>query len=320
MHGAAITLARMALELPHRYDVILATDMIDLASFMAHARHRFGSTPTASYFHENQLTYPPPPGSKQDLHYGFINYNSALIADQVLFNSRFHRQVFINELPRLLKHFPDFNNLETVGEVAGKSRVLPVGMDFSALKAAQSADLTEGPARIVWNHRWEYDKQPEVFFEALYALQGGGSAFQVIILGESFRNQPEEFLEGQGRLRDHILHWGYAESTQQYAKLLWQADIQVSCAIQEFFGISTLEAMYTNCAPLLPNRLAYPELLPEVYHLDHLYDGFDPFVQKLKYMVDNVGHTRGISLHEVSARYAWERVIGQYDDMIDELA
>lgn len=320
MHGAAITLARMALELPHRYDVIFATDMIDLASFLAHARHRFGRTPTTIYFHENQLTYPPPPGSKRDLHYGFINYNSALIADRVLFNSHFHRRVFIEELPRLLKHFPDFNNLETIAEISDKSRVLPVGMDYSTLETARIADAPGGPARILWNHRWEYDKQPDVFFEALYALQEGGSAFEVIILGESFRNQPEEFLEAQRRLHDHIRHWGYTESRQRYAEQLWEADIHVSCAIQEFFGISTLEALYAGCTPLLPNRLTYPELLPVAYHPNHLYDGFDPFVSKLRNMVAEVEETRGFSLHEVARQYEWQKVIHKYDEMIDDLA
>ena len=42
------------------------------------------------YFHENQITYPwsdndPDIKLKRDQHYGFINYTSALIADEIIF-------------------------------------------------------------------------------------------------------------------------------------------------------------------------------------------------------------------------------------------
>ena len=39
-------------------------------------------------------------------HYGFINYSSALAADQVLFNSNYHKDSFIEELKLFLKKIP----------------------------------------------------------------------------------------------------------------------------------------------------------------------------------------------------------------------
>ena len=92
MHGGAVTLARKFLASPLIPDLILATDMLDLTTFLALSADRTASLPTAIYFHENQLTYPWSPEDRdlilrRDKHYGFINYTSALAANAVLFNS-----------------------------------------------------------------------------------------------------------------------------------------------------------------------------------------------------------------------------------------
>src|SRR5690242_21930973 len=58
MHGGAVTLASRFLAAPHSPDLILATDMLDLTSFLALTREKSARCPCALYFHENQLTYP----------------------------------------------------------------------------------------------------------------------------------------------------------------------------------------------------------------------------------------------------------------------
>ncbi|MCS7260956.1 MAG: DUF3524 domain-containing protein, partial [Anaerolineae bacterium] len=75
------------------------------------------------------------------------------------------------ELPRLLKHFPDYNELETIEALRAKSTVLPLGIDLTRLDAFRPAarKRPNTPPLILWNHRWEYDKNPCEFFEALYA-------------------------------------------------------------------------------------------------------------------------------------------------------
>ncbi|NIN36237.1 MAG: DUF3524 domain-containing protein, partial [Gammaproteobacteria bacterium] len=67
-------------------------------------------------FHENQLTYPWSPTDsdtthQRDAHYAFINFSSALAAEAVLFNSKYHRLSFHEQLPDFLKSFPDHNEL-----------------------------------------------------------------------------------------------------------------------------------------------------------------------------------------------------------------
>ncbi|HSR31236.1 MAG TPA: DUF3524 domain-containing protein, partial [Anaerolineae bacterium] len=119
MQGGAVTLAHKVRALNERPDLVLASDMLNLPVFLTLAGEGLATMPVALYFHENQLTYPLQSGEKRDLHYGFINFVSALRADAVLFNSAYHLEAFFEELPRLLKHFPDYNELWAVDALRG---------------------------------------------------------------------------------------------------------------------------------------------------------------------------------------------------------
>jgi hypothetical protein len=121
MQGGAVELAAQAkalLAAGEMPDAVLATDMVHLPAWLGLLREGLpGRTPVLCYMHENQLTYPWRPGEKPDLTYGMINWLSQVAADAVLFNSRYHQESWFDELPRLLKHFPDYNHLELVAAV-----------------------------------------------------------------------------------------------------------------------------------------------------------------------------------------------------------
>ncbi|MBP6731839.1 MAG: DUF3524 domain-containing protein, partial [Chitinophagales bacterium] len=147
MHIGAVELAAKAINPEVKFkngatkpDLILATDMLDLATFLGLTKSWSHNIPTAIYFHENQLNYPWSPTDadvklKRDAHYAFINYTSALAADRVFFNSHYHMQAFLTELPKFLQTFPDYNNLATVDAIAKKSLVLPLALDLKKLDA-----------------------------------------------------------------------------------------------------------------------------------------------------------------------------------------
>jgi len=322
MQGGALELAQQVenyCRTVGRPDALLVTDMVNLPALLALSRPWLDSVPSIFYTHENQLTYPPPPGEKRDLTYGMINVLSMVVADAIAFNSQYHLDEFFDEVPRLLKHFPDYNHLEIIPQLKEKSIVLPVGLKLGWLDQYRpsSRSLEQTPLRILWNQRWEYDKNPAEFFAALYTLHDAGLPFQLIVAGENFRQQPAEFAEAKERLADHIIHFGFAKDRELYASLLWEADLVVSTAHHEFFGISILEAIYCDCYPLLPHRLSYPELLPESLHNDYLYHSFDELVARLQWGAKNPAAVRAVNLHSIAAVYDWRNIAPRYDKLIE---
>jgi glycosyltransferase involved in cell wall biosynthesis len=85
--------------------------------------------------------------------------------------------------------------------------------------------------------------------------------FRVSVIGESFREAPAVFDRARERWADRIDRWGYQQKRADYEAALREADVIVSTADHEFFGIGVVEAVAAGAYPLVPNRLAYPEVL-----------------------------------------------------------
>ncbi len=322
MQGAALTLAQAARSLVARDgppDLLLATDMLHLPAFLGFTRRFLGDPPVALYMHENQLTYPPPPGTKPDLTYAMINWLSMAAADRIFFNSAYHRAVFFEALPRLLKHFPDYTHTPLIEAVVARCEVLPVGVDLRRLDGP-CPDRADGPTVILWNQRWEYDKDPATFFAALYRLADEGLPFRLILAGENFRRSPQEFEEARRRMADRLLHFGYAEP-EVYPCLLRQADVVVSTARQEFFGVAVVEAIYAGAFPVLPRRLTYPDLIPPAYHDRCLYDDLEGLVTRLRWAVTHRERARAIAraLRPIVASFDWAELAPRYDERLAAL-
>jgi glycosyltransferase involved in cell wall biosynthesis len=334
MQGGALTLAEQARALNVRPDLILASDMLNLPAFLGLTRDFLSGVPTALYCHENQLTYPlPPPLSppmggrkggeqKRDLTYGMINWLSMLAADRVFFNSHHHLKDWFEELPRLLKHFPDHTHVHRIAEVQAKSEVLPVGCDLRRLDPdkSQIANRKSQIPLILWNQRWEYDKAPEVFFRALYALADEGLDFQVALAGKSYRQSAPEFEAARERLEARVVHFGHADETQ-YKALLRRADVVVSTALHEFFGIAIVEAIYCGCFPVLPHRLSYPEIIPPSYHENCLYEDFEGLLTRLRWTLVYSDQTRALAtkLRPAVARFDWSKMGPHYDELLSQI-
>jgi len=312
MHGGAVSLANAFETLEESFQLILASDMLDLATFLSLTRKRTFHIPTAIYFHENQMSYPWSPEDrdlkdKRDKHYGFINYTSALTADHIFFNSEFHRTSFFSELPRLLKHFPDYNELDSIEKIKLKSSVLYLGMDLKRFDDYQT-EPKETPI-ILWNHRWEYDKNPVEFFNLLDKLVENRIKFKLVILGENFSESPETFQRHIKKLEDNILHAGFVETFEEYATWLWKSDILPITNIQDFFGASIMEAVYCGNHPILPHRLTYPELFPT----ETFYENEIELYEKTIFALNNIDTFRKSNLQNTAFNFNWSHMAPIYD-------
>jgi glycosyltransferase involved in cell wall biosynthesis len=321
MHGGAVTLAMKALKDEFIPDLNIGTDMMDFSVFLSLTRKRWGNIPAVLYFHENQLTYPwsetDADKGKRDHHYAYINFTSALSADAILFNSHYHRNSFLTALPAFLQQFPDFQNGECAEHLNQNSRVLPLGMDLKTL-AALPRNKAEKPV-ILWTHRWEYDKNPDGFFRVLKTLADQGFDFDLIVLGKEYPKVPPIFKQAKAWFSDRIRHWGYAESLEQYHQLLSEATLRPVTSNQDFFGLSVIEGIAAGCVPLLPNRLAYPEHIPEELQDQFLYSGEDALTTKLAQWLQNPPDASQLQKILVN-RYDWSTMAPKYDTILVELA
>jgi len=188
------------------------------------------------------------------------------VADELLFNSEYNLSSFLGNITKHLKTQPDFRpDAKTVVEkISQKSRVLyfPIYEDLKSLKLGENESKSGTCLHIVWPHRWEHDKNPEAFFQALYRLEADGLEFKISVLGETYSAVPPVFEEARSRLKDHIANFGFPLSKDEYHDILRSADVVVSTALHETFGVAMLEATFLGCYPLVPNRLVYPEIYP----------------------------------------------------------
>lgn len=321
MRTGAWPLARKLERLDPWPDAFLFSDYVNLPSLKGFLP-RLERTPTAVYFHENQLTYPLRRGTRRDFEFCAINVLTCLAADRCVFSSRQQMEAFLDGIPAFLDHDDSVDPVEVVTLIEDRSLAIPVGVDFEPFDEAREAreNRTRKPLRVVWPHRFEHDKNPDDFFEVLFDLAGEGLDFEVSAIGRGYRDTPPIIAEARARLANRIASWGFQEG-RAYAEALAAADVVVSTAWQETLGLAVIEAIRAGCDPLLPNRLSYPEVLGEELSKKHLYQNKGELRRRLRWMMRNPDRVRATSNHHGAMdRFSWDVVAPKFDALFEEMA
>ena len=334
--GASLEFARRVPD-PSGYDLVMCSGLTSIADLRAVWRD--STPPILLYAHETQLSYPVPDGGSVDVNYGMTDISNIAAADYIAFNSATHRSCFLDQLPTFLRKLPDFRPMWIVEEIEQKSSVCYPGITVLSQSTVEagSPPLTGGPHRpasearkpsvpstsplVIWNHRWEFDKNPELFFGALTTLAAEGIDFRVAVLGENFQVQPGEFLTAREKLGERIVAFGYAPQKSDYLKWLQEGTVVVSTAIQENFGIAVLEAVAAGCFPVLPRRLSYPEIIPERFHDRCLYNSDTDLVSLLRHILtEPKARTAARELQSYALQFAWPARVPEFDILMEKVA
>ena len=302
-----------------RYDLIIATSMVDLASLRGFVP-QLAQTPTLVYFHENQFVYPVSgEGSHSNNQANAINAQltslySALCADHILFNSNYNRMTFLSGVRALIKKLPDKFPEKMLNDIENRSDILAVPV-LSKTQVSVNNKIRNDHTHIVWNHRWEYDKQPQVFFDAMKLLKQSGYRFRLHVLGQSFRNVPNCFQQAEKDFANEILTFGF-QTQQKYQEILEQSDIVVSSALHDFQGLSLMEAILKGCKPVAPNRVAYPEYVAQsnLYSVNNNEIEAESLFKKLKEVLE-CSQIYSTNL----AQYHCGQLIPKYQKVIESL-
>jgi len=319
------------------YDVLVATSMLDLATLRG-LIPELATVPALVYFHENQFEYPLRDTASESriLNAQLSSIVTALCANRVLFNSEYNRRSFLSGTRQFIKQMPDGLSPNILHNIDKKSAVLPVpihadagvycghGFRESDIRKEKDAYCVD----LVWAHRWEFDKQPEVFFSAmekLYDMPDFAALkmnVRLHVMGQSFRKVPACFQRAQSRGIHNLQTWGY-QDRDKYHRILANADFVISTALHDFQGLGMLEAIHRGCVPVAPNRVAYPEYIPE----EMLYETGSPeqestaLAAKLCQMLNNGLHKNtGMSrtTPDVSG-YLEDQLISRYRTEINAL-
>ena len=159
----------------------------------------------------------------------------------------------------------------------------------------------------------------------LGGLAAEGVAFRLVVVGENVRIDPTEFTDARRDLDGRIELLGYLEDRGDYLDQLGRADVVISAATHETFGISIVEAVVAGAVPVLPDRLSYPEVITERFHPICLYSGDDDgdsLRRSVRSVLTDIEAARASTdgLADELRRFDWSLVAPAYDDRLEQLA
>jgi len=291
------------------WDTIVCTDMLDVAAFKGLAD--VSGIPLTVYFHENQFAYPTRDDWRSTLHFQFTNFTTMVAADRVWFNSHGARG--------LLKRFPDFKPIDRIDEIREKSSVQYPGVDVPPQSEFPQPTPLSSPVVITWAARWEHDKGPDELEAFLSALTEAAIDFRINVIGQSYKNQPPAFERIKQSFGDRIDAWGF-QTIERFQEIIDATDVILSTANHEFFGLSVVEAIARGAMPLLPNRLAYPEVIGAMCDGDDvsqfLYNDLDDAVKKLKAFASISTERRTGIISNCRRLFNWETRAAAMDEAL----
>jgi len=237
-------------------DLIIATSMVDITTIKG-LHPRLANVPVYYYFHENQFAYPCSEGQFSSIDPQMVQLYGALTAQRLLFNSNYNQQSFFDGVDELIAGMPDEIPHDVSLRLREKSEILPVPV--TPIKSGKKDNRL-----ILWNHRWEYDKNPDLFAEAMLALAENGVEFRLALLGARHHKPLSALEKLRDKLGSHIVADGKVDE-EEYKQIVGKAGIIVSTSLHEFQGLSMLEAASAGVIPLAPDALCYPELYADEY-------------------------------------------------------
>lgn len=330
---AAWTFAQLSENLVNQgqhFDIVFCSEMLNVAEWRGLASPQLAELPVLTYFHENQFTYPLPSNQTPDYHLAYSHILTVMSSNALWFNSAFHLEDFRSAAEQWLRRMPDYQHRSMFMRKMDEASVAYPGIELSSKQVVPTPPVAPTvkdpraakPLTIGWVSRWEHDKRPDRLVELVRGMLDKELPFELILLGQQFSQESPSLRDIKLLAASHIRHVGYAESRQQYLELLAEMDVVVSMADHENFGIAILEAIAQGAVPLLPNRLAYPEVLSACSSASsepYLYTDIAQALERLERWIGNPAQLAHLAGQLNPALFEWRCLASDYDARISKL-
>lgn len=161
-------------------------------------------------------------------------------------------------------------------ELWNKMKVVNFPLNLEPTPLSYKKDLKGN--RVVFSHRLDPEKDPDSFRSLKEMYQHDKS-----YLNKDYKLEKIKFLITKEE----------SANKEQYYDILSNAKVAISFSKQETFGISMLESCVHGCLPLVPDRLSYREMYPEIFQYDYnafiknKVVGCRQLIKKIEFMLEN---------------------------------
>ena len=262
-----VAIAREQGLLQQSWDCFLCTSLLAVGELRGLLPAALRTVPIVMLVHENQVAYPTGATGpdQRDLHGVITDLTAMYAADLVIFTSQWNRQSCLDGFKSVLGKSPIRQWRGMLDRIEQRSCVIwpPVEDPRLVDGIEHNCDIDGRDSETVaWPHRHQVDKGPGAL-RALATRYSEAWQLQWCLLGERRGPVPAAIARLRQEQAQFIVHDGFCEDKRDYLRQLAAANWVCSTAKHEFFGIAVVEALLMGCLPWLPNRLSYPELLPQ---------------------------------------------------------
>lgn len=228
-----------------------------------------------------------------------------LISDLVGCNSFYGKKKIIDEARNWFKD-------SCIDDLQNKIHVLPPGVNTKEIDFNKGVSNSGKIKKIIINHRLlKYTGVRNLLSDTFPKLWELRNDFVVIVTNPSKVRLPLKI-----KNVPWLINGNYTR--QEYLKLLWECDIVVSPHKATNWSISTLEAMYSGCIPLLNSNSFFPELVNIItenteanikeHFREYWFFSKGNLIPKLIHLLENIREEKEIAheLHDpIRAHYDW---------------
>lgn len=234
---------------------------------------------------------------------GLLQIIGTIAADAVAVNSEHTRTMMVESFGKVLSE-------DRIRKILDKTTLHRFGLVDEPLLSKEVREY-EKPV-VVYNHRMELYKQPDKTADVLRELRDAGYDFEVWLtqhIGQSSSKMPADRLVGD-------------PDYDTYIDNIAVPAINTINSKHETFCISMLDSMALGHLPVVPNRVTFPEIVPDGYPF--VFESTSEQRDMIAHIIDNWQSVRdewsGKLVRRARTTFAIDKYVERYGAWLDRVA